>query len=91
VITYYTEIPTVKKGVELLRVLEDARYTSYDNEYESSHNGILCGKFKYVGIWDDRSYVGYDKQNNVELRPATKLTWNKFIEFLNAEVSDDLI
>jgi hypothetical protein len=89
-ITYYTEIPNRQKAEELLRILEDARYTSYDNEFDSSHNGIICGRFKYVGLWDDKSYVGYRKKNNVELRPGTELSWNKFIEFLDAEVNGDL-
>ncbi len=89
-ITYYTQIPSRQKAEKLLRKLEDARYTSYDNEFDSSHNGIICERFPYVGLWDDKTYVGYENKNNVELRPATELSWKKFNELLDAEVNGDL-
>ncbi len=90
-ITFYTEIPNTQKAEELLRILEDARYTSYDCTTDSSHAGIISGRFTHVGLWDDKSYVGYVKENHVELTDATKLPWDKFIEFLEAEVNGDLI
>lgn len=76
----WTRLSSTAEAQEILRLLEDARYTSYDNAIDSSHNGIYCGKFPVLSIWDDNSYVGHvdEKDGEEYLSASTHMTFKVF-------------
>ena len=80
-ILQYTEIPKDQREL-IVRLLEDAHYVSYDSSSDSSHNGIICGRFKYVALWDDNHYVGYHNIEHQELDQAQHLEYDNFVALL---------
>ena len=87
-LTEYAIIPNVEEGVKLLRLLEDANYTSYDSQIDSSHNGILCGRFNIVGLWDDGMYVGYRQKEHQELSQGVLMDYREFTAMLKYKAGE---
>jgi hypothetical protein len=83
-LTNWTRLTSQAESQELLRILEDAGYRSYDNAYDSSHNGVFGGRFKVISIWDDKSYVGHfnEKDEEEHLTPETEMKFVAFREML---------
>ena len=87
VILQYTEIPNGQREI-IVRLLEDARYRSYDSPTDSSHNGIISGRFKFVSLWDDGTYVGYHKQNHHELSQGQFMEYDNFVAMLKYKAGE---
>ena len=78
-LTKWARLNSIAEAQELLRILEDAHYLSYDNGFDSSHNGIYSGRFKIISLWDDNSYVGHSKEDKDDLlEPIKEMSFTEF-------------
>ena len=62
---YWTTLKSKAEAQEIVRMLEDAQYVSYDNAVESSHNSLMCRRCTAVSVWDDNHYVAIHKNGIV--------------------------
>ena len=80
VILQWTHIPDLAEASLILRMVEDLHYRSYDTTVNSSHNGILCGRYSIIALWDDGSYVGYHRKEaeSEELSAGEEMAYDTF-------------